>query len=646
MLLHDLTINNFGTIEHEVVPLSNQGQVLILGDNRDAPKASSNGAGKSMVLDAFAWCWWGQTVRSVLTSGRFDPDTIVHKHKKQDCFSQIRFQENDSEYVVYRCRKNKSDKRYKPNDLVLLKDGVDVSGSSIEETQEMLVSLIGLDFYTFCAMMPGAGVKVAELTDQKIKELLERLLQTETLSVAYKHALSKSKEVSSEVSGISNEIDKLEYKANQLGEQRNSYLEESRKFQEKKDKKLLEIDKRISGIQSRLASIDEELEKYQNNEEKVSETRRKIEAVDESIRAALENKKQAEEEVQKVRYKEVESAGKYEMVYQSITPRLENLCHLEGTCDKCEQEVPEEHLDTLRTDLGQQLQEAMDVRKESKLSLKEELDEAEKVVGQYLDELASLDSSKKLLKSDLDRFQKEHYQIKMNKEKKEDLVKQLKDSEKEKDDVSKDENPFFELASKANDEAVEFEDEVVRKRKELEKFEKQKELLDFWVQAFSPSGIRNFMLDHVTPLLNQAAKKYSDLITSGEMEVTFHTKEKTKGGKTKEKFNVQVRQEHGGESYSTNSTGERSRANLVISLALSDLARMRARKHLPFRFLDEPFENVDDVGTGAIIKLLREQQKDYGAAFVITHQDAIKEFFTKTMTVVKENCLSRIEYGE
>jgi DNA repair exonuclease SbcCD ATPase subunit len=70
---------------------------------------------------------------------------------------------------------------------------------------------------------------------------------------------------------------------------------------------------------------------------------------------------------------------------------------------------------------------------------------------------------------------------------------------------------------------------------------------------------------------------------------------------------------------------------------------MRASKRISFRFLDEPFESVDESGTDAIMALLNDQKDRFDSVFVITHQDHFKQLFPKKLTVVKQDGMSYLE---
>jgi DNA repair exonuclease SbcCD ATPase subunit len=150
------------------------------------------------------------------------------------------------------------------------------------------------------------------------------------------------------------------------------------------------------------------------------------------------------------------------------------------------------------------------------------------------------------------------------------------------------------------------------------------------------------MLDYVTPILNDRAKYYADLLTHGEMSVSFSTKTALKSGQEKDKFTITCQQAHGATSYRGASAGERARADLVIAMALGDLAQFRTAKQLPWRFLDEPFESIDRSGTEAIVRLLNDQKARYNTVFVVTHKPDFKELFSQQVTVVKENGVSSL----
>jgi len=203
--------------------------------------------------------------------------------------------------------------------------------------------------------------------------------------------------------------------------------------------------------------------------------------------------------------------------------------------------------------------------------------------------------------------------------------------------------PYAAWIQQSKGQIAALEQEVEDKANERKTLSTQEQQLVFWKDAFSTSGIRSFILDNVTPVLNERVKHYCDVLTSGEMGVEFSTKTTLKSGEVREKFSINITQEHGGEGYTSNSSGERQRANLVVAFALSDLAEMHSNKRIDFRFLDEPFEGIDEAGVDAVVALLREQQTKYPTVFVVTHQSHFKDVFQAGLTMVKQHGISHLE---
>jgi len=182
-----LEIKNFGTIEDITLDLADRGLVLILGENKDAAKADSNGSGKSLLFDALCWCLWGSTVREI------KGDEVVRRSANKNCKVTLTFSEGDNTYMVIRRQKDKE--HHKPNDLEFFINTTNACGSSMAETQKRVDDAVGVDFFTFRAMMPGAGIRAAEMTDKAIKDLLEGLLQTDLLAKAQAVAKNRVKEL-------------------------------------------------------------------------------------------------------------------------------------------------------------------------------------------------------------------------------------------------------------------------------------------------------------------------------------------------------------------------------------------------------------------------------------------------------------------
>jgi len=635
MKFQNLTIANFGSIGEMKLPLADQGLTLILGRNEDAPKADSNGSGKSLPLDAFTWALWGNTVRG------FGSDEVVHNKVNKNCKVEVSFSDRGHDYEVIRLRRNKEDADHKPNDLILKCDGVEASGASIADTQGMIEEIVGLDFTTFCAMMPGAGINVATMTDAEVKALLERLLRTEALGKASEEARRRSRAVSGELSVQSTRMQDLLISISEaktrlvdLETKEENYANTRLTKIEELDQ-ALEVLERNKGVHTKIAESKDSLQL------KVSELTLEADAIYVKNAQLRQDAKTVDAHYSAKIIALNETKVEVAVRLEEVALKMNTLDGFAGQCPTCYQVVDPDHAAELREALEEKerlLQIKVQTIEASTEATRKRWDIEKEETLALLDPQAAADKD----------AEKAAAAIALGKAN--DAVTnvghfddRIAEMSNRKIELEADVNPYLSLMESEEVNLINKQQDCDKLVTLIEELRKKSEILSFWVDSFSPQGIRSFMLEHVTPLLNQFAKKYADLITSGEMEITFHTKDTLKSGKSKERFNIQVSQKHGGGSYASNSSGERARANLIIALALGELAALRADKQIPFRFLDEPFESIDEAGTESIVTLLNQQKEQYNSVYVITHQDHFKQLFPNKKTIVKKGGFSSLE---
>jgi DNA repair exonuclease SbcCD ATPase subunit len=164
--LEKVICNNFLTFgENVVIPLNTKGITLILGE-LDGDSNQSNGAGKSSILSAITYAWYGRCTR-----GRA-ADSVVNRFANENCFVELHWKDGTDTYIVRRSRKLKGTK---PNDLTLHKNGTDITRTTAVATQAVLDAEVGISYAAFLALMPGTN-KLAEMSDAEIKELIESIL--------------------------------------------------------------------------------------------------------------------------------------------------------------------------------------------------------------------------------------------------------------------------------------------------------------------------------------------------------------------------------------------------------------------------------------------------------------------------------------
>ncbi|WEU67346.1 hypothetical protein [Xanthomonas phage JGB6] len=96
----ELNIQNFGAIKSGKIDLHQRGLVAIEGVIKGDPAAASNGAGKSSIVDALSWCFYGVTARGVTG------DLIVNTKAGKDTLVTQYIAVDGVQYRVTRARKH------------------------------------------------------------------------------------------------------------------------------------------------------------------------------------------------------------------------------------------------------------------------------------------------------------------------------------------------------------------------------------------------------------------------------------------------------------------------------------------------------------------------------------------------------------
>lgn len=630
MKLEKLIVQGFGSIRDQVsLPLRDQGLTLILGRNEDAPRAASNGAGKSLLLDALAWGLWGKTVRGV------NHDAVVNDSTGENCLVTVEATEGDDSYVFIRTRKATEGK---PNRLEVYRNGEDLAKESIAETQVLVDSLLGYSFDVFCAAMPGAGMNITELTDKQIKELLERVLMTDILGSAHKTATTDLKGVRASLQDVEGRILVISTTTAGLNRQHAGALEAEAKFEESRTIEVKSLKEKIEAVEAALAKAVLVVEEGDKAVERVQTLSGHISKLNRELAGLWNQEGTIKAEYGKKRSGVAQARHTLKSKQEDIRGTIKRLDKLSGCeCPECLQVVSEE-----------QTLHIIEMLKEKVLSIDKELkdlsineialaDQEAGALGPVETAIRTmLDLSKRAelemvgLREKVGVAEQERVKVAVQTSTRASLVSTLEKVKTQK-------SPFQESLKdiEAQVEDVQVQESLAIGEKES--LEEEAGRLQFWVDAFSQKGIRSYMLESVVPMLNASAEKYCQILTDGEMSVEFIARSDN------EKFEVKVTHKHGGSSYRASSKGEQARANLVASFAIGDLAASRSHKPLSLRFLDEPFESVDEAGIEAIVQLLNEQSSEFDTVFVVTHQQSLQQMFNKSITAVKRNGETTLE---
>lgn len=167
-----LTLHNFGSYGYTELDLHNRGFCLVTGRN-ECPQdnAISNGSGKSFLWNAICFALVGETLTGLRTNLK-----NINTPEDAPCWVQLDFSENHDEYTVTRHIAPKSD-------LKIIKNGVDVSGKGIRESEKKLAELLPdlTKNLITSTIIIGQGMpnKFSSFSPSGRKELLEKLTKAD-----------------------------------------------------------------------------------------------------------------------------------------------------------------------------------------------------------------------------------------------------------------------------------------------------------------------------------------------------------------------------------------------------------------------------------------------------------------------------------
>ena len=650
-----IEVENFGPFEKARLELANQGLVYITAENRDTDAADNNGSGKTSLFKALTWGLYDKVIDG------YDGDSVIRRGAKRATVN-IGFLDGH--------RLERSRTKGKPRVILFDKDDKPVKLSKPELQTAIVNRVGGLDFASFKNTVlygQNDSARFADNTtkDADRKDILHRILKTEILKSCHKWAKDETLQLKHKRDELVEKIDVLEAKAEEHDVE--SLQQKFDGWQEERDEDVGDLvdeakqarnqSKELEGLKDGVPKLRKQIKKLQDDLGKCDEAKRESSEMAEDLEKAGNKVESKEGEVESKEDEMSEnrlSVAKIETKIGGVEEELERFD--DGICPFCTSPLddghPLEHKNELTKKLEGLSSELNELEEEnSKVAgglgeLKAELGELNAELGELeetrdaLDEIA--DGASRISRQ-ISTFENEILQANHSEERAKDFVEKAQKALKRAKARKAEENPFEALLEDAKKKTKEFKAKVKKHNAALETIRDELAHFEFWVRGFGNQGLPSFVLDSVMPYLTERTNDYLGILADGDITVEFSTQRELKSGKGEVRDEIEITWTIEGEDDVPPSGGQGKKIEISVGLALMDLVTAREGGGVDMIALDEVLDGLDREGRARVLQLLQNLRARRGSIFVISHETDVSEVFEKTVTVVKEGGIARLE---
>ena len=568
----NIKIENFLSIGSNSVEIKLDNKInIITGRNLDK-EDSKNGVGKSTIVDALYFALYGTTLREI------PKELIVNSSTTKNCKVELTFTVEDSskkeEYTVIRT--------IGPTKCTLLKDGVNVTLSTMAKTTELLQSLLNCSGKVFQnSVVMSINNTIPFLAQSKVdkRKYIENMLQLEVFSQMLLQARSEYTEL------------KHTYDITRVTHTRNlkdveSLTKQISDFNNEKQKD-------IDAIKIKAANLTES---YKNLQKELEDLKLiSIDTADYSREREILNNKS--EGITNIIININSKRSTIVAEQQLLKTQIKQLKNKKEPCPTCNRGFNnDDNCEHLITELNQKLNSIttdvfdLDIAKQKDLLLK-----IKKTVN-------ALDAKETSQRTEVITHNTKKTQVQTRLETTQTTIKDLDNTLRIKQLGSN--QPLLDELDHANT-------LYSNSLNLINEQESQLKILDSVKYILSEDGVKTFLVKKILKVLNQKIQHYLNLL---EAPVKCAFDEFFDENITDEKNRVK--------SYFNFSGGERKRIDLACLFSFMDMKRLQGETVFNTTFYDELLDSsLDEKGVDLVLDVLRERNNLYKeGCYIITHR--------------------------
>lgn len=633
---------NFLTIAHSGdIFLKDRGLNLISGINDDDTSASSNGSGKSSLVDSIVWSLYGTTARG--ESG----DAVINNKAGKNCAVLVIVEDGSTQYHITRYRKHATGKNSVTVEAhtgtaapIVLTKGTD------KETQLVIDGVLGCTYEVFKSSI-YAGQEdmpdIPNMRDKQLKMLIEEAAGVQRLEKAYEVARAKAAFSSRSVETHEVNIERAQAAL------KNTEIEREGaklKYAEFETGRLPRIEAGENAAAVAKASALTLVESLKTFDEpainlKMTALREEIAGSDAARKAAADYRvTHVDAQVKRVTVSEAVSKAKLQ---EAVTLRSRHgnaKAELDIPCKECGKSHTQDELAQVQAAISGQFTLKADEAKQAAQTF----GQAKEVLGALQGEMLALTAKipdVTSLTSQAASLQTNLNQIAALKNGAREKLTAAQTALAQVAQIREQENPHSSHIAACSFRIAEFSTNITILSAELVQLRKTMDVDAAIAGVYSPSGVRAHILDTVTPFLNDRTAEYLGTLSDGNISATWSTLSRTAKGELREKFVIEVEHALGGKSFGLISGGEKRKVRLSCMLALQDLVASRATKPIRCFFADEVDHALDDPGLERLMTVLEKKARDKGTVIVISH-NSLNSYVDQVTTITKSGGVSTV----
>jgi DNA repair exonuclease SbcCD ATPase subunit len=568
----------------------------ITGTNLDK-EDSKNGAGKSAITEMLYYALYGSTLREI--NKDYIQNSVTEKQLEVSLTLDVTINNTTDEYKITR--------KLNPTKCLLLKNGEDITRSTLAKTNKFIQDLIHTPstvFQNSVIMTVNNAVPFMALSKVDKRKFIESVLNLEVftqmlLKARDDHSIIK-KDYEIAYTKLEQNQNELSFNETQLNNYESIKQDRLTKLQDKKktlEQDILKINQNIEAITVESKSTSD----LDNETDKTKQQLNQLQEKNEELNSKLH---------------------KIEAEKSSEIKQIKRLTDTKQHCPTCNRTYSDEHKAhvqqtiKLHENAVSEYEQALEHVKQKRITLKEELATLQKKHDGFL----SQKFQQQKTNNELNNFKTSLLHLKQN----------LNEVEEEISHVSKEQNN--ELKGKVTSLKTSVENEKII----VQKLNQQLNVLETVKFVLSEEGIKSYIVKKILKVLNARLAYYlQKLETNCLCQFNEFFEEEIIDEKRKPK------------SYFNFSGGERKRIDLACLFAFADIRRLQGDVYFSTVFYDELLDSsLDDRGVLLTFKILQERyNENYESCYLITHRgpDVISNA-DNVIHVTKQNGISTISH--